>query len=298
MMTGLKTFSSKLPCDPATVDLAGHDRRAGLVLGERQLAETAAGPRAEPAQVVGDLHERAGERAEGAARHHEIVVRGERGELVGRRGERQARQLGELRGDGLAEAGRCVESGPDRGAADRQRQEAGQGRVDPRETSVELGDVARELLAERERHRVLQMGAADLHDVVELARLGRERVPQRADARDEAPRQLERGRDVHRGGERIVGRLGHVDVVVRVDRVLAAKLAAGELDRAVRDHLVHVHVGLGARARLPDGQREVVVERAGDHLIGGAHDQLGPVGVEEAELPVDEGRRFLQEAEA
>jgi len=67
----------------------------------------------------------------------------ERGELVGGRGERQAGQLGELRGDGLAESRRRVEAGADGGAADRQRQEARQGRVDPPEGRVELGDFAR-----------------------------------------------------------------------------------------------------------------------------------------------------------
>ena len=46
-------------------------------------------------------------------------------------------------------------------------------------------------------------------------------------------------------------------------------VAAGELDRAVRDHLVDVHVGLRAAAGLPDAQREVVVELAGDDLVGG-----------------------------
>ena len=40
------------------VHLAGHDRRAGLDRGQRDLAEAAARPRAEPAHVVGDLGER------------------------------------------------------------------------------------------------------------------------------------------------------------------------------------------------------------------------------------------------
>ena len=38
----------------------------------------------------------------------------------------------------------------------------------PREVGVELGDVPAELLPERERHGVLQVRAADLHDVGEL----------------------------------------------------------------------------------------------------------------------------------
>src|SRR5438094_7554221 len=112
MMTGLKTFSSKLPCEPAMaiavslpitwtatidrlglrgIDLARHDRGARLVLGKRELTEAAPRTRAEPAEVVGDLHEGAGQRAQHAARHDEVVVGRERGELVGGRGERQTR---------------------------------------------------------------------------------------------------------------------------------------------------------------------------------------------------------------
>src|SRR5881296_1151847 len=81
MMTGLKTFSSKLPCEPATA-----------IAVSLPITWTA------------------------------TVVSGERGELVGRRGERQARQLAELACDRLAESHGGVEPGADRGAPDRERQ--------------------------------------------------------------------------------------------------------------------------------------------------------------------------------
>jgi hypothetical protein len=64
MITGLKAFSAE---DAAAdhrqglalgrIDLAGHDRRAGLVLGQDQFAQTRTGPGAEQADVVGDLEE-------------------------------------------------------------------------------------------------------------------------------------------------------------------------------------------------------------------------------------------------
>src|SRR5258708_4233015 len=47
---------------------------------------------------------------------------------------------------------------------------------------------------------------------------------------------------------------------------------AEELARAVGQHLVHVHVGLGARARLPHHQWKLAVVLAGDHLVGGGGD--------------------------
>ena len=74
-------------------------------------------------------------------------------------------------------------------------------------------------------------------------------------------------RDVHRGREGVVRGLAAVDVVVGVDRRLAAERRAQDLVGAVRDHLVGVHVGLGAGAGLPDHQREVLGELAVDHLL-------------------------------
>ena len=134
-------------------------------------------------------------------------------------------------------------------------------------------------LADGQRHRILEMRAADLHDVrpairLPLDRLGelrRLRQQQRVD-------RLERG-DVHCRREGVVRGLAHVDVVIGPDRMLAAERAAQQLDRAVRDHLVDVHVRLGAGAGLPNKQRVVRVERAGDGLVGGAQDGVAlPVG--------------------
>jgi hypothetical protein len=58
-----------------------------------------------------------------------------------------------------------------------------------------------------------------------------------------------------------------------MDRLLRSHLAAGELDRAVRDDLVDVHVRLRSGAGLPDAQRKMRVELAGDHLVGACDDQ-------------------------
>jgi hypothetical protein len=62
-----------------------------------------------------------------------------------------------------------------------------------------------------------------------------------------------RGRgDVHGGGEGVVGRLRHVDVVVGMNGLFAAHDAAGNFDGAVGNDFVDVHVGLRAAAGLPD----------------------------------------------
>jgi hypothetical protein len=90
---------------------------------------------------------------------------------------------------------------------------------------LELIDVAGELLAEGERRRVLQVGAADLHDRLKSAALGLERFAQRL-GRGERIVDRRGGRDVHRGGEDVVRRLAHVDVVVGMHQALLSPLAA------------------------------------------------------------------------
>lgn len=84
---------------------------------------------------------------------------------------------------------------------------------------------------------------------------------------------------MHDGGEGVIGRGGHVDVVVGVDRLLAAHCAAEDLDGTVGDDLVGVHIGLGAGARLPDDEGEVIDELKGSHLLSSLLDGLSELGV-------------------
>src|SRR5258708_6285397 len=91
---------------------------------------------------------------------------------------------------------------------------------------------------------------------------------------DEALVEQRDRRDMHRGREAVVGGLAHVDVVIGADRLLQAQLTAQQLDGAVRQHLVDVHIRLRARTGLPDEQREVFVQLAGDRLVGGAAHRL------------------------
>ena len=69
-------------------------------------------------------------------------------------------------------------------------------------------------------------------------------------------------------------------------RFLGAEFAAQHLVGTVGDHLVEVHVALGAGARLPDDQRKVIVELAFDHLACGAGDGAGAARIEQSEFPV------------
>ena len=122
------------------------------------------------------------------------------------------------------------------------------------------------------------MRAADFDDVGKFFRFGLNRVADFAHRGQQHARRLGGGGDVHRRGKRVVGRLRHIYVVVGVNGLLAAHLAAGDFDGAIRDHLVDVHVGLRAAAGLVDAQRKMVVELAGDDFVGGLRDERGLFG--------------------
>ena len=155
----------------------------GSFSGRLELAEAGTWPAAQPAQVVGDLRQACRQGREGPAGEDDGIVGGQRGELVRRAHEGQPRVLRDAGGHGLAEARRRVEACPHGGAADGQLVEAGQHLVQALGTGIELRDIAAELLPERQRHGILEVRAADLHDVIELAGARCESIPQAAPAR-------------------------------------------------------------------------------------------------------------------
>lgn len=60
--------------------------------------------------------------------------------------------------------------------------------------------------------------------------------------------------------------------------LFGAKLATQDLNGTVGDHLIRVHVRLGARACLPDDEREVIIELPSDDLISSLDDGICDLG--------------------
>ena len=79
-----------------------------------------------------------------------------------------------------------------------------------------------------------------------------------------------------------------------MNRFFGTEHSPGHLDGTVGDHLIGVHVALGAAAGLPDAEREVVVEFPRDDLVGGTADELGLLGGELAKITISQGARFLE----
>jgi len=139
------------------------------------------------------------------------------------------------------------------------------------------------------------MGATDLDDAVEILRLLLQRGAQLGDGRQQLVRQGFDRRDMHGRGKHVVAGLAAVDVVVGVDKTPFPALAAQQFAGAVGQHLVDVHVGLGARAGLPDHQRKFVRMLVGQHFVGGSDDGVGLFLVLQTQGRVDLGRRTLDQ---
>ncbi len=215
-------------------------------------------------------------------------------ELVWRTDEGQTRELSDLACGRLGKAGCRIYARAHRGAAQCEAIDALQRTFDPLQIIREHARIARPFLPEREWRRVLHMGAADLDDVFPLLGLGRDPVVQCLHSRNQPLLHIDRRRDVHCGGKRVVRRLRHVDMVVRMNRRLAGKRCAGELAAAVGDHLVHIHVELSAAPRHPHMQWEHVLMLAGGYLVTDLNDQLVGLFVEPLAGMVRVGGGFLQ----
>ena len=274
------------------IDLAGHDGRAGLVGRDDKLADAAARAGSEPAHIVCDLHEVGRQRLERAVREHHLVLACERVELVRCRQEGVSQQLGDLLRRQVAERRRGVEPGADGRAAEGQLAQRAAGLHDHIAVVAEHGAPAADLLPERERHGVLQMRAADLDHIAVLRAQAVKRCRQAADGRQDLLLERDARGHVHGRRERVIRALRAVDVVVRVHERLAQQLIG-----AVGNDLVDIHIRLRAAAGLPDGKREVAVERAVKDLVAGGLDGTGAAGVEHAELRIGARRRELHDRE-
>ena len=84
-------------------------------------------------------------------------------------------------------------------------------------------------------------------------------------------------------------------MIVRVDALIGAARLTEQFGRAVREHLVGVHVVRGAGAGLIHVDDELIAETAGEDLVRRGDDGACDLAVETAELGVGLGGRLLDE---
>jgi len=220
-----------------------------------------------------------------------VVVR--RLDEVRGRDRRQPAHLAEPPRRDLGVPGRRVEPGADRGRAEVDLEQQLAGDLEAPDLLADVHGEPRELLAEAHRHGVLELRATHLEDVGELGRLLVERALEPQDLLLQPLNELVH-REAEPRGVGVVGRLRAVDVVVRVDDVVAALLEPGELEREVGHDLVGVHVDARARAALEHVHRELVEAPAVvEDRVARGDDRVRDVALDRAQLAVRERRRLL-----
>jgi len=127
-------------------------------------------------------------------------------EVVGRLAEVDPGLLRQLRGHHRPELLVRVDPRPHRRAADRQLAQGVQRPVQPLLGVVQLRGVPRELLAQPDGRRILQVRPPDLHDLVPRPGLRIELGGHGLDRRQQLVLDRHGRGDMHRGGEGVVGR--------------------------------------------------------------------------------------------
>lgn len=279
------------------VNLTGHDRRTGLVLGEVELAVSTSGTGAKVSNVVGNLEKRDSNSVKGTRGLNNGIVGSKSLELVGGGVELLASDLSDSVSNGLVETNSGVKTSTDSGTTLSKESQARKSVLNTLNAVGNLSSVTRELLAEGQGSGILQVGSTNLDDGAELLGLVINSLVESLKGGDQLVGDLENSRNVHDSGESVVRRLGHVDVVVGVNRLLGTKLAAKQLNCTVGNDLVRVHVRLGTGTGLENNKGEVVSELALEDLSGSGLDSLTNLGVKTVGH-VDGGSGLLQDTKS
>ncbi len=238
-------------------------------------AQAAAGAGREPAQIVGDFHQRHRQGFEAAAQLDGRLLSRLRLEVIGRLAQWNAGGRRQTLNGLPGKLGMSVQSAahgrPPQGQFlkprfDRLKSFAGQ---------FDLAGVGAEFVPQRYRNGILQVGAADFAHGREQPGLARQFRLELREGRLQMPAKLYTRRQVDGRGDDVVARLPLIYVVVGVDRGSAAFLAGQDFVGPTGQHLVYIHVGRSARPRLKYVHYELVIMPSLNDLFGGLGDGFG-----------------------
>ena len=234
------------------IDLARHDRTAGLIGRQQEFPQASAWPTGEKTNVIGYFQQADRQAAQLSHGLNQAVVPGHHSKQIVGRVKSRCCSLSQSFRHSSCEARWCIQPTADGCASKRERQHVLSSLVEPFPALTHLIPPGTHLITQAKGHCILEVGASDFDDVHPALGLGVKAGDQSVQFRQQCALQLEHGRHMNRCRESIVGRLGPVDMVIGVDRVMASQVATGFHRRQVADHLIDVHVRLGAAAGLPD----------------------------------------------
>src|SRR5262245_18163077 len=102
---------------------------------------------------------------------------------------------------------------------------------------------------------------------------------------------------MHRGWKGVIGTLSTIHIIIGMNWLLRSHLTTRHFNRAVRDDLIGIHIGLRPRTRLEHDQRKVRVEFSCDHFICSAHDQIDFLLRQFPKFAIRLSRTFLEDSQ-
>ena len=123
--------------------------------------------------------------------------------------------------------------------------------------------------------------------------LGGKRLAELLDFRQQSVLDAGGSGDVDRRWEGIVCGLRAVDVIVWVYRLMAAQWFPLAPRHQVADHLIDIHVRLGAASGLPNPQGELIVVTTLGNVSSHLHDQVSSVVIQHAQASVHDRCRLF-----
>ena len=153
--------------DLGWIDLARHDRAAGLVGGKCNFREAATRPGIHQADIITHFHQRGGEQIQLAVQIEQGIVSGELGELVTCWLKVHAAQLIDLVDDQCCPLPAGIEPGANRCAADGEFPQTCEGQFDLLMTELQLRAKGTELLTKGNWRGVHQVRSATGNHVLE-----------------------------------------------------------------------------------------------------------------------------------
>jgi hypothetical protein len=193
----------------------------------------------------------------------------------------QSRDRGEMRANRDGVAWVCSDSCSDRGRAKI-------GCPQTRHDALK----ARAILRQREGERIEFLPTAHFEHSVEPPVPVAKRLAQVVECREQTPDRQAQA-DLERGPVGGVRALAAVDMMVRVEMLIVALGIARQLQPAIGNDLVHVHVGRRARTALHDVNDELRAVLAVLDLLADMVNQAGFLAIEHAKLGIRACRCLL-----
>ena len=277
------------------VDFARHNGRTRLVIGNNNFTNSATGSRRKHADIVANFHQRNRNAAKRPGHFDQGIVGRQGFKFVGRRPKRLARKTSDVRSRNLVVILRRIQAGSHRRSPQGQLRHHVQGVRQGPPAVVQLLHIGRKFLAQAQRRGIHKMRPPCFDQTRKFFGLGIQSLAKRINGRQRTIRYRRINRDMHGRWKGVVGALRAVHIVVGVQEFgrIRQETPAPNMG-PVRNHLVHIHVGLGPAPGLPNHQGKFAVQGPRDDFIADFGNGIPLFDLQNPQFVVGVGGRLFE----